>query len=137
MSAVRSRKSGSHAVWLLAAFVLAAVAGCATPEDDLAGDAAAATDPVAGEAEGPLVFARCSNGARRCNGRRVQTCRNGRWVNGSTCAYVCSSGRCTGQCTPGARRCRGKTPQTCNQNGQWVSAGTCPYICQDGQCTSP
>lgn len=84
---------------------------------------------VSGENAGGSAanFSPCTeDGARRCSGAVAQTCTNGFWRNGATCANGCTGeGMCS--CASGARQCEGNTPQLCLSSA-WVDETACDGV---------
>jgi hypothetical protein len=76
----------------------------------------------------------CKPGAKRCGGTNMlipETCDEaGKWVAGTACANLCSSGSCGGSCRPGDMQCgANQTPETCSPMGTWEPGNACQFVC--------
>ena len=105
----------------------AAAAPITVPDLDAGADVDAATSID--------VMPECKKGEKRCQDASLLTCRSdGRWDQGSPCAYACVDDACTGSCVPTDRQCLDNTLQYCDDQGEWQDETQCPSVCTTDGC---
>jgi len=86
---------------------------------------------------GPDAPTGCTPGTKSCSGQVPQFCEaDGKWSQGTQCAFACKDGDCYGSCAPGTDQCKlGKT-QTCGTDAEWGPKTACQFGCDSatGKC---
>ncbi|MBR4984512.1 MAG: hypothetical protein IKY83_02070, partial [Proteobacteria bacterium] len=73
----------------------------------------------------------CTEGAKQCSGKNVQTCTNGKWVTSDTCEISCKNGACSSDpvVTP-------TVGDKCDDNFVELCDGNTGYYCYEGEVAS-
>lgn len=124
----RIGRIGVHGTWAVRVVLVAVLAACDANGDDGGTD----QDAGSGDASGHDAAQACTDGALRCDGDRLEECRDGAWTlqedcaqSGWTCGEQDAAAACVEPpCDTGNRDCLDDRLMECS-DGEWVLLEDC------------